>query len=171
MNVLLVSSPLQAHIFGLQGWLLSPYFLDTLCEPEAPNLPPLQGSQGSWFWCYTPLHNKGNPTPFPSASMKEQTLIVVSAGGECGCVNPLVPVQAATSTWCDLEKILSIVLQISWKKRENQMKTRPSQTPESVGRPAAPSYPVQTSLNQHKGRTYRITTTDLGRAIQPIRWC
>lgn len=68
--------------------MLSPYFHDTLCE--AQTLP--SGKSGVMILMLHP-HNKGNPTP--SASMEEQNFVVVCAGGECGCVNPLVPVHAA----------------------------------------------------------------------------
>lgn len=39
-------------IFGVRRSMLPPCLLNSLCEPEAQTLP--HGSQGSWFWCYTP---------------------------------------------------------------------------------------------------------------------
>lgn len=70
-------------------------FLDTLCEPKAQTFPPGESEVGVWM---LHPHNKGNPTPPPPASYEEHTLIVVPAGGECGCVNQTVPVQFFIAT-------------------------------------------------------------------------
>ena len=71
------------------------YLPISLTPSVNPKLKPFpEGSQESSFLMLQ-LHNKGNPTSPPPASMEEQTFIVVSAGGEVGCVNLLAPVHAA----------------------------------------------------------------------------
>lgn len=60
--------------------------------------PSLRGVRGQDFYA-TPPSTKPTPSPTQSpASTEEQTFIVVSAGGECGCVNPLVPLHAALAS-------------------------------------------------------------------------
>ncbi len=67
-----------------------PVSLTFLVNPRL-NLSP-RGVRGCGFDA-TPPTTKHNPPT--QARMEEQTFIVVAAGGEQGCVNPLVPVRAA----------------------------------------------------------------------------
>lgn len=128
MNVLLVSSPLQAHIFGLQGWLLSPYFLDTLCEPEAPNLPPLQGSQGSWFWCYTPSTTKETQPPSPQLPWKSRLSLLFLLEGNVAAwihLSQFKQLHPRDATWRRFLVLFFKYLEKKWESDENQAVTNP----------------------------------------------
>lgn len=68
---------------------------------KPPPFPP-GGSQEVAIWIFCTPTTEGNPpsAPLPSPCFlsREHTSIVVSAGGECGCVNPIVPVCFLTAT-------------------------------------------------------------------------
>lgn len=75
----------------MQLSVLSPYFLDTLCEPKA-QAHPSRESRVRVLQLHPPHHQQWKATPPPPASTREQTSIV-PAGGQGGCVN--VPLHGA----------------------------------------------------------------------------
>ena len=130
MIVFPVRSPAgRAHLFGLQWWLLSPYFFDTLCEPEAPNP---SGESGVVVLMVHPpsLHTtKETQPPSPQLPWKSRLSLLFLLEGNVAAwihLSQFKQLRPRDATW---RRFSVLFFKNQVKKRENQMKTRLPQTP------------------------------------------
>lgn len=99
-------------IFGVQWSVLSPYFLDTLCEPRAQTFPSGE-SEVTFLMLHPPQQRK--PTLCPSLHGRADFHCCLCWRG----MNPLVPVHAASGGYMHLMLLLKIQTSSPTRKTPN----------------------------------------------------